>query len=58
VSGVAVACGPAITRFKAGDSGFAMPGIGRGGYADHVMVREEEAAARGPPAGKVVLTVS
>ncbi|MCW2284126.1 NADPH:quinone reductase-like Zn-dependent oxidoreductase [Rhodoblastus acidophilus] len=46
VSGVVVACGPDVTRFKPGDAIFAMPGIERGGYADHVLVREEEAAAR------------
>jgi len=46
VSGVVVASGPAVTRFKPGDAVFAMPGLDRGGYGDHVLVREEEAAAR------------
>ncbi|SNB74875.1 NADPH:quinone reductase [Rhodoblastus acidophilus] len=46
VAGTVAACGPSVTRFKQGDAVYAMPGLDRGGYAEYVVVKEEEAAAR------------
>lgn len=46
VSGEVVECGPSTRRFAKGDSLFAMPGIDRGGYAEYVVIKEDEAASR------------
>jgi NADPH:quinone reductase-like Zn-dependent oxidoreductase len=53
VSGEVVECGPSVKRFANGDAVFAMPGIERGGYAEYVVVRESEAAARPRSLGSV-----
>jgi NADPH:quinone reductase-like Zn-dependent oxidoreductase len=46
VSGTVVECGASTSRFANGDRVFAMPAIERGGYAEYVLVKEEEAAPR------------
>ena len=46
VSGIVVQRGPETTRFANGDAVIAMPGIDRGGYAEYVLVRENEAAPK------------
>ena len=46
VSGTVVQCGPSVKSFADGDALFAMPGIDRGGYAQYVLIKEDEAARR------------
>ncbi len=46
VSGEVVECGPSTERFAKGDRLMAMPRIERGGYAEYVVIREDEAAPR------------
>ena len=46
VAGTVVECGPAAARFAKGDAVFAMPGIGRGGYAEYAVVKVSEAAPK------------
>lgn len=46
VSGTVVECGPSSGRFAKGDRVFAMPGIGRGGYAEYAVVKVSEAAPK------------
>jgi NADPH:quinone reductase-like Zn-dependent oxidoreductase len=46
VCGTVVECGPAAARFAKGDAVFAMPGIGRGGYAEYAVVKVSEAAPK------------
>jgi NADPH:quinone reductase-like Zn-dependent oxidoreductase len=46
VCGEVVECGPSTARFANGDSLIAMPAIDRGGYAEYVVIKEEEAARR------------
>ena len=46
VSGVVVQRGPGTRRFADGDAVIAMPGIERGGYAEYVVLREDEAAPK------------
>ena len=45
-SGVVERVGPGMTKFKAGDAVYFMVGAGRGTFADHVIVKESEAAAK------------
>ncbi len=44
VAGTVVACGANATAFSKGDNVFAVPGIGRGGYAEYAVVKVPEAA--------------
>jgi NADPH:quinone reductase-like Zn-dependent oxidoreductase len=44
VAGEVVAVGTGVTLFARGDRLYAMPAIDRGGYADHVIIKESEAA--------------
>lgn len=44
VAGTVVQVGPGVTRYGEGDRLYAMPAIERGGYAEYVIVREDEAA--------------
>jgi NADPH:quinone reductase-like Zn-dependent oxidoreductase len=44
VAGDVVALGTGVTLFSVREKIYAMPGMGRGGYADHVIVKESEAA--------------
>ena len=46
VSGVVEACGPETTGHQKGDEIYAMLGIDRGAYAEHVIVRVNEAAPK------------
>jgi NADPH:quinone reductase-like Zn-dependent oxidoreductase len=46
VSGEVVECGSPAERFAKGDSLFAMPRIERGGYAEYVVIKEDEAALK------------
>ncbi len=46
VSGTVEAVGPQMTRWKVGDALYAMLGIDRGAYAEHVIVKAREAAAK------------
>jgi NADPH:quinone reductase-like Zn-dependent oxidoreductase len=46
VCGTVVECGPSAARFAKGDAVFAMPGIGRGGYAEYAVVKVSEAAPK------------
>lgn len=46
VSGTVVQCSPSVKRFAVGDAVFAMPAIDRGGYAQYVVIKEDEAASR------------
>jgi NADPH:quinone reductase-like Zn-dependent oxidoreductase len=46
IAGTVVECGPATSRFAKGDSVFAMPGMGRGGYAEYAVVKVSEAAPK------------
>ncbi|HEV2703282.1 MAG TPA: NADP-dependent oxidoreductase [Steroidobacteraceae bacterium] len=46
VAGTVVECGPAAARFAKGEAVFAMPGIGRGGYAEYAVVKVSEAAPK------------
>jgi hypothetical protein len=46
VCGEVVECGPSTRRCTVGDELFAMPGIDRGGYAEYVILKEDEAAPR------------
>jgi NADPH:quinone reductase-like Zn-dependent oxidoreductase len=46
VAGTVVECGKSASRFAKGDAVFAMPGIGRGGYAEYAVIKETEAAAK------------
>ncbi len=44
VAGTVVACGATAAGFSTGDNVFAVPGIGRGGYAEYAAVKVTEAA--------------
>jgi NADPH:quinone reductase-like Zn-dependent oxidoreductase len=44
VAGTVFACGQSAARFNKGDAVFAMPGLGRGGYAEYALVKVSEAA--------------
>jgi NADPH:quinone reductase-like Zn-dependent oxidoreductase len=46
VAGTVVECGQSTSRFAKGDAVFAMPGIGRGGYAEYAVVKVTEAAVK------------
>jgi NADPH:quinone reductase-like Zn-dependent oxidoreductase len=46
VAGIVVECGQAASQFCEGDAVFAMPGIGRGGYAEYAVVKVTEAAPK------------
>lgn len=46
VAGTVVECGPSAAHFAKGDAVFAMPGIGRGGYAEYAVVKVSEAAPK------------
>src|SRR5262249_20294886 len=46
VSGVVEACGPETTGHQEGDEIYAMLGIDRGAYAEHVVVKVNEAAPK------------
>jgi NADPH:quinone reductase-like Zn-dependent oxidoreductase len=46
VAGTIVQCGSSASRFATGDAVFAMPGIGRGGYAEYAVVKVTEAAPK------------
>jgi NADPH:quinone reductase-like Zn-dependent oxidoreductase len=46
VSGSVAACGPGVTAWAEGDLLYAFLGIDRGGYAEYVVVRENEAARK------------
>ena len=46
VAGTVVECGPSAARFAKGDAVFAVPGIGRGGYAEYAVVKVSEAAPK------------
>jgi NADPH:quinone reductase-like Zn-dependent oxidoreductase len=46
VSGVAEACDPKTTGYQKGDEIYAMLGIDRGAYAEHVIVKANEAAPK------------
>src|SRR5215475_5930978 len=46
VSGVVEACGPETTGHQNGDEIYAMLGIDRGAYAEHVIVKTNEAAPK------------
>jgi NADPH:quinone reductase-like Zn-dependent oxidoreductase len=46
IAGVVGRIGPAVRFFKEGDAIYAMPGIDRGSYAQHVIVKETEAALK------------
>ncbi|HEY6455869.1 MAG TPA: NADP-dependent oxidoreductase [Steroidobacteraceae bacterium] len=46
VAGTVVECGRSASRFANGDAVFAMPGIGRGGYAEYAVVKVTEAAPK------------
>src|SRR5262245_49524507 len=46
VSGVVEACGPETTGHQEGDEIYAMLGIDRGAYAEHVIVKVSEAAPK------------
>jgi len=46
VSGVVEACGPETTGHQKGDEIYAMLGIDRGAYAEHVIVKVNEAAPK------------
>jgi NADPH:quinone reductase-like Zn-dependent oxidoreductase len=45
VAGTVVECGASTAGFSKGDRLFAVPGLGRGGYADFAVVKVTEAAA-------------
>jgi NADPH:quinone reductase-like Zn-dependent oxidoreductase len=45
VAGTVVECGASTSGFSKGDRLFAVPGIGRGGYAEFAVVKVTEAAA-------------
>jgi len=45
-SGVVAAVGPGVTRFKVGDAIFGMAGGLRGCYAEYVILKQDEAAAK------------
>jgi NADPH:quinone reductase-like Zn-dependent oxidoreductase len=46
VAGVVVECGTSVSGFSKGDAVFAMPGLGRGGYAELAVVKASEAAPK------------
>ena len=46
VAGEVLECGPDVKKFSKGDRIFAMPGFDRGGYAQYVLIRENEAAPK------------
>src|SRR5262249_10219970 len=46
VSGTVEACGPGMTDWRPGDEVYAMLGIDRGSYAEHVIVKAQEAARK------------
>jgi len=46
VSGTIVQCGRSLKRFADRDAVFAMSGMDHGGYAEYVLIKEDEAAAR------------
>jgi NADPH:quinone reductase-like Zn-dependent oxidoreductase len=46
VAGTVVECGHSAAPFAAGDAVFAVPGIGRGGYAEYALVKVSEAAPK------------
>jgi len=46
VSGTVETCGPGMTDWRPGDEVYAMLGIDRGSYAEHVIVKAEEAARK------------
>jgi NADPH:quinone reductase-like Zn-dependent oxidoreductase len=46
VAGIVVECGQSASQFSEGDAVFAMPEIGRGGYAEYAVVKVTEAAAK------------
>jgi NADPH:quinone reductase-like Zn-dependent oxidoreductase len=46
VAGTVIECGPAAGRFAKGESIYAMPGLGRGGYAEYALVKATEAAPK------------
>jgi NADPH:quinone reductase-like Zn-dependent oxidoreductase len=46
VAGTVVECGPAAARFSKGQSVYAMPGLGRGGYAEYAVVKVTEVAPK------------
>lgn len=48
VAGRVVQLGPLASRFAEGDSVIAMPGIGRGGYAEYALVKVTETATKPP----------
>ncbi len=45
-AGTVVECGRSAARFANGDAVFAMPAIGRGGYAEYAVVKVTEAAPK------------
>ncbi|HTV80707.1 MAG TPA: NADP-dependent oxidoreductase [Steroidobacteraceae bacterium] len=46
VAGTVVECGPSVGRFTKGETIYAMPGLGRGGYAEYALVKVSEAAPK------------
>ena len=46
VSGTVEACGPGMTDWRPGDEVYAILGIDRGSYAEHVIVKAQEAARK------------
>lgn len=46
VAGSVVGTGPSAARFAKGDAVIAMPGLGRGGYAEYALVKVSEAAKK------------
>jgi NADPH:quinone reductase-like Zn-dependent oxidoreductase len=46
LAGTVVECGPSASRFANGDAVFAMPAIGRGGFAEYAVVKVTEAAPK------------
>ncbi len=46
LAGTVVECGPSAARFANGDAVFAMPAIGRGGFAEYAVVKVTEAAPK------------
>jgi NADPH:quinone reductase-like Zn-dependent oxidoreductase len=46
VAGTVIECGPSAAPFAKGESVYAMPGLGRGGYAEYALVKVTEAAPK------------
>jgi NADPH:quinone reductase-like Zn-dependent oxidoreductase len=46
VAGTVIECGPSAAPFAKGESIYAMPGLGRGGYAEYALVKVTEAAPK------------